>query len=106
MRSYIVEFGVLIIIEGTGIHPAARLIALARYDEIDWEAMEEKNPWWHYEFYDGTSNRVEGSEMRRSKLRRGGDSLGVQFLPSMEVVWKSDKFFSWEVASYCAVDHP
>lgn len=44
--------------------------------------------------------------MRRSKLRSGGDSLGVQLIPSMEVVWNSDKFLIWVDASYRTAENP
>lgn len=46
LRRSIADFGVLKIIEGTGLHPAACLIDLGRSDEINWAAVEEKSPWF------------------------------------------------------------
>lgn len=82
------------------------MIALASYDEIYWAAGEEKDPWLNFEFHGGTVARVELSDVRRSKCRRGGGSLSFQSLPDMEVVCKSDKFLTWKVASFRAADHP
>lgn len=53
-----------------------------------------------------TTASDEGSDLRRSKLRLVGVSLGLQLFPSMVFVCKSDKFLSLEIVSSRAVDHP